>query len=177
MSLTDLDLTGTLSAATSAVGLVGAVLRAAPAIKNATTSRNPSIGGAAGAGPQNLYRQNTSPAAAGGAAAAALLRDPESERRAYETVNYVLREFGSRLCAAGLVDEHALTKALTAATKHIEVSLFSVEGNRLFESLGRKLGGEWTFQLTIWLEDSLAAGGSTKAGVYGALQYSQAVCE
>ena len=54
----------------------------------------------------------------------------------------MLREFGSRLCAAGLVDEHALTRALMAATKHIEVNLFSAEANRLFESLAPRLGGE-----------------------------------
>jgi len=40
---------------------------------------------------------------------------------------YVLQEFGSRLCAAGLVDEHALTRALTAAAKHIEANLFTGE--------------------------------------------------
>ena len=138
MSLTDLDPTGTLSAVTSAIGLVGAVLRVAPAIKNATASRNTSVSGIAGEGPQTLHRHNTSPAEIPGAP----LKDPERERRAYETVNYVLREFGSRLCAAGLVDEHALTRALMAATKHIEVNLFSAEANRLFESLVPRLGGK-----------------------------------
>lgn len=39
----------------------------------------------------------------------------------------------------GLVDEHALTRALTAATNHIEVNLFSGDANRLFESLTAKL--------------------------------------
>ncbi len=65
------------------------------------------------------------------------------ERRAYETVNYVLQEFGSRLCAAGQLDEHALTRALTVAAKHIEANLFTGEAGRttpLFESLVPKLG-------------------------------------
>jgi len=53
------------------------------------------------------------------------------------------KSFGSRLCAAGLVDEHALTRALTAAAKHIEANLFTGEAgrtNQLFESLVPKLG-------------------------------------
>ncbi|KAG8530049.1 uncharacterized protein KY384_005531 [Bacidia gigantensis] len=129
MSWTDVDPTGTLSAAASAVSLVGAVLRAAPALKNATSNvRSPSI-----AGPSPLQRSTTAPVPS------AVFKDPERERRAYETVNYVLREFGNRLSAAGLVDEHALTKALTSATQHIEVKLFSGEVNRLFESLAPRL--------------------------------------
>jgi hypothetical protein len=99
------------------VGLVGAVLRAVPAL-----------------GPATLQRAQTT------TEAPAVGIDPESERRAYETVNSVLNQFGTRVCAAGLVDEHALTKALTAATQHIEVILFSGEANRLFASLAPKLG-------------------------------------
>ncbi len=44
---------------------------------------------------------------------------------------------------AGLVDGHALTRALTAAAKHIEANLFTGEAGRttpLFESLVPKLG-------------------------------------
>lgn len=133
MSLTDVDPTGTLSAATAAVGLVGAVLRVAPAIKNFTDSASrTNSNNVSGTGP--LYRAESTPHGVH-----SLTPNPESERRAYETVNFVLREIGSRLCAAGLVDEHALTKALTAATQHIEVKLFSAEANRLFESLAPKL--------------------------------------
>lgn len=130
-SLTDLDPTGVLSAAGAAVGLVRGVLRTVPALKNATNSmrNNSNIS----QGPASLQRaQTVSEAPIVGV-------DPECERRAYETVNFVLREFGTRICAAGLVDEHALTKALTAATQHIEVNLFSGEANRLFASLAPKL--------------------------------------
>lgn len=133
MSLTDLDPTGALSAAGAAVGLVGAVLRAVPALKNATNAMKGPSGAAGGLNP--LHRSQTAPDEATGTG-----KDPQRERRAYETVNYVLRELGSRICAAGLVDEQALTRALTAATQHIEVNLFSGEANRLFESLAPKLG-------------------------------------
>ena len=131
-SLTDLDPTGVLSAAGAAVGLVAAVLRAVPALKNATNSTKSRSAG--NQGPATLQRAQTT------TEAPAVGIDPERERRAYETVNFVLREFGTRVCAAGLVDEHALTKALTAATQHIEVNLFSGEANRLFASLAPKLG-------------------------------------
>ncbi|KAK0507323.1 hypothetical protein JMJ35_010361 [Cladonia borealis] len=131
-SLTDLDPTGVLSAAGAAVGLVRVVLRTVPALKNATNSmrNNSNIN----QGPINLHRAQTA------SEAPILGVDPERERRAYETVNFVLREFGTRICAAGLVDEHALTKALTAAAQHIEVKLFSGEANRLFASLAPRLG-------------------------------------
>lgn len=131
-SLTDLDPTGVLSAAGAAVSLVGAVMRSVPALKNATNSIKSHS--ANNQGPTPLHRAQTS------TEAPAVGIDPERERRAYETVNFVLREFGTRVCAAGLVDEHALTKALTAATQHIEVNLFSGEANRLFASLAPKLG-------------------------------------
>ena len=136
-AIANLDPTGTLSAATAAISLVGAVLRVAPAVKNLKNSS----GGNAGrtvtsptGGPATLHRADT---VTQGVAPAP--KDPERERRAYETVNYVLREIGSRLCAAGLVDEHALTRALTAAAQHVEVRLFSGEANRLFESLAPRL--------------------------------------
>ena len=130
-SLTDLDPTGVLSAAGAAVGLVRGVLRTVPALKNATNSmRNNSNTTQV---PTNLHRAQTI------SEVPVVGVDPERERRAYETVNFVLREFGTRICAAGLVDEHALTKALTAATQHIEVNLFSGEANRLFASLAPKL--------------------------------------
>ena len=130
-SLTDLDPTGVLSTAGAAVGLVRGVLRTVPALKNATNSmRNTSN---IDQGPTNLQRAQTV------SEVPVVDVDPERERRAYETVNFVLREFGTRICAAGLVDEHALTNALTAATKHIGVNLFSGEANRLFASLAPKL--------------------------------------
>ena len=130
-SLTDLDPTGVFSAAGAAVGLVRGVLRTVPALKNATNSmRNNSNTSQV---PANLHRAQTV------SEVPVVSVDPERERRAYETVNFVLREFGTRICAAGLVDEHALTKALTAATQHIEVNLFSGEANRLFASLAPRL--------------------------------------
>lgn len=126
-----LDPTGLLSATSAAVGLVGTVLRTVPALKgSAGATRRPTAGGTPLAG-------GTANGVPSPAAAAA---DAEREQRAYETINYVLREFGSRLCAAGLVDERALGKALTAATQHIEVRLFSAGSNRLFESLASRLG-------------------------------------
>lgn len=131
-SLTDLDPTGVLSAAGAAVGLVRVVLRTVPALKNATNSMRNSSN--INQGQINLHRAQTA------SEAPIVGVDPERERRAYETVNFVLREFGTRICAAGLVDEHALTKALMAATQHIEVKLFSGEANRLFASLAPKLG-------------------------------------
>lgn len=152
-ALTDLDPTGTLSAVGAGVSLVGAALRLGTAAKKFQDARHTSggsggvaagsggggsgvagDGGGADAGPSNLHRSQTSPNDIPAAP-----KDPERERRAYETVNFVLREFGSRICAAGMVDEHALTKALSAATQHIEVNLFSGETNRLFESLAPKL--------------------------------------
>lgn len=130
-SLADLDPTGVLSVAGAAVGLVGTVLRAVPAVKNAAQAAKNHQG--ASRGPDVLQRAQTS------AEAPAAGIDPEREKRAYETLNFVLRELGSRICAAGLVDEHALGTALTAATQHIEVNLFSGEANRLFASLAPKL--------------------------------------
>lgn len=132
MSLSDLYPTGVFSAAGAAVSLIEAVLRTVPAVKNASGSARKHASTASNQGSAPLHgSQPTTDAPVGGAA--------ERERRAYETVNFVLREFGNRLCAAGLVDEHALTKALTAATQHIEVNLFSGEANRLFASLAPKL--------------------------------------
>ena len=102
-----------------------------PAIKNvAGTVR--SLSGSS-KGPQILHHAQTS------TEAPALGVDSSREKRAYETVNFVLRELGSRICAAGLVNEPALEQALTAATQHVEVNLFSGETNRLFASLAPKL--------------------------------------
>ena len=146
-ALLDLDPTGTLSAVGAGVSLVAAALRLGTAAKKFHDSRggggNSGGGGGGGGarsasvslgGPSSLHRSQTNPTEIPVAP-----KDLERERRAYETVNFVLREFGSRICAAGLVDEHALTKALMAATQHIEVNLFSGEANRLFESLAPKL--------------------------------------
>ena len=133
-SLADLDPTGTLSTAGAAVGLVGAVLRTVPAIKNATNAIKSQSASSTTPEPlQRAYSSHTS--VEGPALGAALAR----EKRAYETVNFVLRELGTRICAAGLVNERALGQALTAATQHVEVNLFSGETNRLFASLAPKL--------------------------------------
>lgn len=140
MSLTDTltntvgaaDPTGIISAAGAAVGLVGTVLRAVPALKNAQHAikgHSSSV-----SGPSPLHRAHTA------VPASEVIADPERERRAYETVNFVLRELGSRICAAGLVDEHALSRALTSAAQHIDFNLFSGDANRLFASLAPKLG-------------------------------------
>ena len=123
----DMDPSGILSATTAAVRLVGTVLKVAPGVKNAMNARSGGGGIRAvdttGAGPVDVLNRV----------------DPEQERRAYETVNMVLRTLGKRIGDAGLVSAPALAKALTDATAHIEVRLFSVEANRLFESLGSKL--------------------------------------
>ena len=135
-ALLDLDPTGTLSAVGAGVSLVGAALRLGTAAKKLNDTRGGGGGGGTtgAAGHPNYHRSQTNPGEV-----TVVPRDPERERRAYETVNFVLRELGSRICAAGMVDEHALTKALTAAAQHIEVNLFSGEANRLFESLAPKL--------------------------------------
>ena len=130
-TLANLDPTGTLSTASAAVGFVGAVLRTVPAIKNATNAVKGQS--ASSRAPEPLQRAHTS------IEAPALGVDLAREKRAYETVNFVLRELGTRICAAGLVNEHALGQALTAATQHVEVNLFSGETNRLIASLPPKL--------------------------------------
>ncbi len=129
-ALADLDPTGTLSAAGAAVGLVGAVLRTVPALKNATNAVRSQSGSSKG--PEPLHRAQSTEAPVLGV-------DSSREKRAYETVNFVLRELGTRICAAGLVNERALEKALTVAAQHVEVNLFSGETNRLFASLAPKL--------------------------------------
>ena len=132
-SLANLDPTGsvneTLSTANAAVGLVGTVLRTVPAIKNATNA----IKGQSASSkvPDHLQRAQSS------VETPALNVDLAREKRAYETVNFVLRELGTRICAAGLVNEHALGQALTAAAQR--VNSFSGEANRLFEALAPKL--------------------------------------
>ena len=130
-ALADLDPTGTLTTAKAAVGLVGAVLHTVPALKNASNAIRNQPGSSKG--PDSLHHAQTS------VEAPAVGVDAAREKRAYETVNFVLRELGSRICAAGLVNEHALGNALTAATQHVEVNLFSGETNRLFASLAPKL--------------------------------------
>ena len=144
-----------LSTATAAVNLVGAVLKVAPAVKNAYENHRTNSGftgqqsGAAAATPgapgeQDVTGMSTKaplPVQPGAkpTSLAAQRVDPERERRAYETVNYVLRTIGSRILEAGLVNVDALASALKAATTHIEVRLFSLETNRLFRSLAHKL--------------------------------------
>ena len=128
------DPTGFLSAGVAAIKLVGAVAKVAPHVKHAVDSfqhNNHSV-----AGPHTLNRSVT---VDGTTAPVSLQVDPEREARAYETVNYVLRTLGKRIGEAGLVSGPALTNALTAASTHIEVELFSVNANRLFQSLSKKL--------------------------------------
>lgn len=145
-SVSNLDPTGVLSTTAAAVGLVGSVLRVVPLVKNASSNlkRNHASGGGGASGGISLPTLNRSQTTTGVPEsqhheASYTHIDPEREKRAYETVNYVLREFGSRVCQAGLVNGVALTNALSGATKHIEVRLFSTEANRLFESLAAKL--------------------------------------
>ncbi|MCJ1286296.1 hypothetical protein MMC26_005641 [Xylographa opegraphella] len=128
------DPTGFLSAGVAAIKLVGAVAKVAPHVKHAVD--NFQNNHHAAAGPQTLNRSVT---VDGTTAPVSLQVDPEREARAYETVNYVLRTLGQRIGEAGLVSGPALTKALTAASTHIEVELFSVNANRLFQSLSKKL--------------------------------------
>ena len=130
-----LDPTGVLNSATAAVRLVGTVLQVAPQVKNAV-GRN--VGNASADQDVTGASTRAQPTAPGTSLAQARL-DPERERRAYETVNFVLRTMGTRILEAGLVNTQALAKALTAATAHIEVKLFSLETNRLFQSLAHKL--------------------------------------
>ncbi|MCJ1292701.1 hypothetical protein MMC34_004254 [Xylographa carneopallida] len=133
-SVSGADPTGFLSAGVAAIKLVGAVAKVAPHVKHAVDSfqhNNHSAGG-----PHTLNRSVT---VDGTAAPVSLQVDPEREARAYETVNYVLRTLGKRIGEAGLVSGPALTNALTAASTHIEVELFSVNANRLFQSLSKKL--------------------------------------
>ena len=127
------DPTGFLSAGVAAIKLVGAVAKVAPQVKHAYDhfQHNSSAGG-----PHTLSRSVT---VDGTTAPVSLQVDPEREARAYETVNYVLRTLGKRIGEAGLVSGPALTNALTAASTHIEVELFSVNANRLFQSLSKKL--------------------------------------
>ena len=132
-----IDPTGVLSSATAAVKLVGTVLQVAPHVKNAVDQVR--AGASAGAGEQDVTGASTSALPGGPRSLAEARIDPERERRAYETVNYVLRTMGTRILEAGLVNTDALAEALTAATSHIEVKLFSLETNRLFQSLAHKL--------------------------------------
>ncbi|MCJ1434991.1 hypothetical protein MMC27_004361 [Xylographa pallens] len=129
------DPTGFLSAGVAAIKLVGAVAKVAPHVKHAVDQFQQHNNHSAG-GPHTLNRSVT---VDGTTAPASLQVDPEREARAYETVNYVLRTLGKRIGEAGLVSGPALTNALTAASTHIEVELFSVNANRLFQSLSKKL--------------------------------------
>ena len=155
-ALSNADPTGALTTATAAVRLVGAVLKVAPAVKNAVDARRTNsvsdysagANNAASPGEQDVTGVSTkAPPPAPGPIAnnrpppslASERVNPERERRAYETVNYVLRTIGSRILDANLVNVEALATALTAATAHIEVKLFSLETNRLFQSLAHKL--------------------------------------
>ncbi|KAI9890687.1 MAG: hypothetical protein M1814_003756 [Vezdaea aestivalis] len=65
--------------------------------------------------------------------------DTEPQRRAYETVNYVLRNFGCRITEMQLIDATAMNRALANASEHIEVRLFSPDMNLLFRSLQSRL--------------------------------------
>jgi hypothetical protein len=135
-TLGGLDPTGILSASTAAVRLVGSVARTAPAVKNAY---------------DKLGRSSTAPVDGLGNVAKAVpgepivslaeqRADPLKEQRAYETMNYILQRFGTRLGEAGLVSIPALGKALTsAANTNIQVQLFGTEHNALFKSLASKL--------------------------------------
>ena len=132
-NIANVDPSGFLPAALAAVKLVGAVAKVAPHVKHAVDSARSNT---ANAGPGTQLNRSVSHT---DTAPASLQVDPEREARAYETVNYVLRTLGNRLGESGLVSAPALAKALTAASTHIEVELFSVNANRLFKSLSSKL--------------------------------------
>ena len=137
-NIANADPSGFLPAALAAVKLVGAVAKVAPHVKHAVDSaRSNSTNTGTNTG---IAQLNRSVSHTDTAAPASLQVDPEREARAYETVNYVLRTLGNQLGESGLVSAPALTKALTAASTHIEVELFSVNANRLFKSLSSKLG-------------------------------------
>ena len=129
-AIANADPTGVLNAANAAVKLVGTVIKVAPAVKNAATAFNNRAGNPGQTIEQQIAAGNVP----------LIPFDNESERRAYEKVNMVLKTVGERIIKSGLVDEDALVRALSAVTAHIEVQLFSVENNKLFHSLASKLG-------------------------------------
>jgi hypothetical protein len=147
----DSDSTGAITSATAGSRLVRAVLKVAPAMRKAygrgKNSINTDVDTSEYTGGGELDVTGTSSRlpppsqiVAGKPVSLAQQRvDPGRERKAYETVNYVLGTIGSRILEAGLVNVEALARALTAATSHIEVQLFSLETNRLFKSLAHKL--------------------------------------
>jgi hypothetical protein len=137
-SFSNADPTGVLNAATAAVRLVGTVVQVTPSVQRAVArARGNSTG------PPGSLEQDVAGATSSGVTpevlAAASHIDDEAVRRAYEKVNMVLKTLGERVIAAGLVDIQALARALTQATAHIEVRLFSTETNKLFQSLAQKL--------------------------------------
>jgi hypothetical protein len=141
-NLANADPSGFVPAALAAVRLVGAVAKVAPtvvhavdSIKNHNNAAHPGSYTHSNSG-GNLSRSVSQPQ---GGYGGPVQIEPEAENRAYETVNYVLRTLGNRIGEAGLVSAPALAKALTAASTHIEVELFSVNANRLFKSLASKL--------------------------------------
>lgn len=135
----NIDPTAVLTSARAAVQLVSTVLKVAPKIKTALDNSKALNPGSPGADVDVTGVSTTSRAEHSVGSLAKARVDPERERRAYETVNYVLKTVGSRLLEADLVDTQALARGLTAATSHIEVKLFSLETNRLFQSLAPKL--------------------------------------
>lgn len=134
----DLDPTGVLPAVAAGIRLVGVVARVTPSVIKGAEAMRDKMGQSGGA---DGTSRGFNPGAQSGPFPLDSLSkvDPERERRAYETVNFVLRTLGHRIGEAGLVSTTALAKALTGATTHIEVKLFSVEANRIFESLTSKL--------------------------------------
>ena len=138
-AISSADPTGVLSAASAAVKLVGTVVRVAPQIKGAANRARGVSTSDVHAEVERDVAGITSTGVAPEGLLAATRIDDEAQRRAYEKVNMVLKTLGDRLVRSGLVDIQALARALTQATAHIEVRLFSTETNKLFQSLAQKL--------------------------------------
>lgn len=137
-TISSADPTGVLSAAGAAIKLVGTVVRVAPKVSQAVNrARGNSTSNAQSEIERDVAGASTTALPPGVLEAAVI--DDESERRAYEKLNMVLKIIGERIIKAGLVDVKALAAALTQATAHIEVRLFSTETNKLFQSLAHKL--------------------------------------
>jgi hypothetical protein len=151
-AVSNVDPTGTLSAINASVKLVRAAVKLAPVVKNGydkyqahqAGKQHIANGQQASGLPSNVpggqHGYAVSDVDVTGVSATGVAPiDNEQERRAYEKVNMILKTVGERVVKSGLVDELALARALTQVTAHIEVQLFSIENNKLFQSLANKL--------------------------------------
>ncbi|KAI9844115.1 MAG: hypothetical protein M1837_005829 [Sclerophora amabilis] len=93
----------------------------------------------------------------------------DEQRRAYEAMNYVLRNFGCRITEAQLPSLIALNKALGNATTHIDAHRLSPDITLLFRSLQTRFKDEIIIQgilASIYLLGALAAEISTSLPNY-----------